>query len=326
MGNLTKHLENKAKGINFDDDDPVQSVVSHRGPRTAPGQLLDLQGRYEHSQQEIEKLQKLIQEGGVSELPLADLHEVSGRRRNLTAEQYQELLANLRTNPLVTPITVRWREQGGYEIISGHNRVNAYRELGHERIPAVLVNWDEAQAELSAFYANLLQPDLPDYEKYLGFGVIASRYPHLSLTEIAANAGISSAGIYRLMSFKGLPDEVLAILKGRPDIVGSNAAQAFAKLCIEGKSEQVIAAIRKIASGECTQAQAVKLASAQPRKLKEKVAATTRIKAGKTTYCDMVRTEKVVRLLFSSPEEAETAEAAIHSVLQGIAIEMKAVK
>ena len=323
MGNLTKHLENKAKGINFDDD-PVQSVVSPRGPRTAPGQLLDLQGRYEQSQQEIEKLQKLLQEGGASELPVVDLHEVPGRRRNLTGEQYQELVANLRTNPLVTPITVRRREQGGYEIISGHNRVNAYRELGREKISAVLVEWDKAQSELSAFYANLLQPDLPDFEKFIGFGVIASRYPDLSLTEIAANAGISTSGIYRLMSFKGLPEEAFAILKGRPDIVGANAAQAFSKLCTEGKSEQVIAAIRKIASGECTQAQAIKFASAEPRKLKTRSAATTRIKAGKNTYCDMVRTEKIVRLLFSSPAEAEAAEAAIESVLQGIANDKKA--
>lgn len=326
MGNLTKHLENKAKGINFDDDETTQNVVSQRGPRTAPGQLLDLQGRYEQSQQQIEKLQKLLQEGGASELSIADLDEVAGRRRNLTVEQYQELVANLRTNPLVTPITVRRREQGGYEIISGHNRVNAYRELGRDKISAVLVDWDEAQTELSAFYANLLQPDLPDFEKYIGFGVIAARYPDLSLTEIAANAGISTAGIYRLMSFKGLPEEAVAILKGRPDIVGSNAAQAFAKLCAEGESKQVITAIRKIASGECTQAQAIKFASAEPRKLKAKAVATTRINAGKSTYCDMVRAEKVVRLLFSSADEAEEAQTAIQSVLQCIADDKKAEK
>ena len=326
MGNLTKHLENKSKGIDFDDDVPVPGMVARRGPRTAPGQLLDLQGRYEESEREIGHLQKLLQEGGASELPIIDLHEVSGRRRNLTAEQYQELVANLRSNPLVTPITVRRKEQGGYEIISGHNRVNAYRELGRDKISAVVVDWDEAQTELSAFYANLLQPDLPDYEKYIGFGVIASRYPDLSLTEIAANAGISTAGIYRLMSFKGLPDESLTILKLRPDIIGANAAQALAKLCAEGKSDQVNSAIRKIAAGECTQAQAIKFAALEPRRSRSKEAETTRIMVGKTTYCDMLRTERVVRLLFTSADEAEAAQTAIQSVLQSFAKNKRAGK
>ena len=319
MGNLTKHLESKAKGIDFDDDGPLPGTVMRRGPRTAPGQLLDLQGRYEESQAEIDKLQKLLQEGGTSDLPLADLHEIAGRRRNLTAEQYQELVGNLRVNPLVTPITVRWREEGGYEIISGHNRVRAYRELGHESISAVVVDWDEAQTELSAFYANLLQPDLPDYEKYVGFGGITTRYPHLSLPEIAENAGISTGAIYRLMSFKGLPDEALAMLKTRPDLVGANAAQAFSKLSAEGKAEQVVAAIRRIAAGECTQAQAVKAAAAEPRKSPSKTAATTKVRAGRAMYCDMVRTDKIVRLLFSSAAEAEEAQAAVQIVLQGIA-------
>ena len=326
MGNLTKHFESKAKGIDFDDDETVQGPVARRGPRTAPGQLLDLQGRYEESQLEINKLQKLLQEGGASELPVVDLHEVPGRRRNLTTEQYQELVANLRVNPLVTPITVRPRGQGGYEIVSGHNRVSAYRDLGRDAISAVLVDWDEAQTELSAFYANLLQPDLPDYEKYIGFGVIAARYPDLALADIAANAGISTAGIYRLMSFKGLPDEAHPILKTRPDLVGANAAQALSKLCGEGKTEQVVAAIRRIAAGECTQAQAVKQAAAEPRTARIKAAATSRIRSGKTTYCDIVRTEKIVRLVFLTSDDAEAAQSAIQSILQGIANDKKGKK
>ena len=326
MGNLTKHLESKAKGIDFENDEPVPDVLTRRGPRTAPGQLLDLQGRYEQSQQEISNLQKLLQEGGASELPITDLHEVAGRRRNLTAEQFKELVENLRTNPLVTPITVRQREQGGYEIISGHNRVNAYRVLERKIISAVVVVWDEAQTELSAFYANLLQPDLPDYEKYVGFSTIAARYPDLSLPEIAANAGISTAGIYRLMCYKSLPQESLEILEAHPDIVGASAAQALAKLCTEGKSVQVTGAIQKIAAGECTQSQAVKIAGSVPKKPRQEVSESARIKAGKATYCDMVRTEKIVRLLFSSAEEAEAAQAVIQAALQKLAREKNSKK
>jgi len=138
-----------------------------------------------------------------SELPLTDLHEVPGRKRHLTIEQLSELKANLANNPLTTPIAVRRREEGGYEIIAGHNRVNAYRELGRTKILSVVFEMTEDEAERSAFYSNLLSPSLPDFEKFMG---LRARMEHGKLTQeqVAKEAGVTQQSVSLLLSFSGL--------------------------------------------------------------------------------------------------------------------------
>ena len=318
MASMKERQASKAASINLDDDIlPTTSPVRSE-PRTAPGQLMNLQGKYAQALEDNKSLATRLQEAAPSELPLADLREVPGRRRNLSASQFQELTANLQVNPLVTPITVRKSAVGGYEIISGHNRVEAFRVLGRERILAVVMESDDDQAELSAFYANLLQPDLPDFEKYLGFSEIERRSPTLTRAEIATKAGVSPSTITQLMSFSGLPSEALAILKGQPGIIGANAAQDFAKLTGQGRSVQVIEALKKIAAGELDQTRGVKFASldaaAKPR---AKAGEPVRIKKGKAVYCELLQADKVLRLVFKSADEAAAAQEAVRLLLQG---------
>ena len=317
MASIKERQANKAATINLDDDEPQKQANVRSEPRTAPGQLMNLQGKYAQALDENQNLLRQLQEPTPSELAITELHEKAGRRRRLTSEQFAELVANLRSNPLVTPVTVRRRPAGGYEVVSGHNRVQAFRELGRERILAVVINADDDQAELNAFYANLLQPDLPDFEKYLGFRDIEARHPELTRTEIAANAGVAKSTISQLMSFAGLPAAVLELLQTRPEILGANAAQVLSKLAAGGRADNVTEAVKKLAAGEVDQAQAVRFArvnvlTSPVMKNGEPV----RVKSGKSTYCDVLRADKVLRLVFTSAEEASIAQEIITAVLQ----------
>ena len=88
----------KAAGIRLDDDSmdtPSEPVV----PRTAPGQLIGLQGRVHSQQAEIDKLKRALEQRAPGKLPLDKLHEIPGRRRRLTASEYAELKANLTAYP-----------------------------------------------------------------------------------------------------------------------------------------------------------------------------------------------------------------------------------
>ncbi len=318
MASIKERQASKAASINLDDDDPASAPPVRTEPRTAPGQLMNLQGRYVQALDENKTLMMRLQEAAPSELPISELREVAGRRRRLTAGQFEELTNNLKNNPLITPITVRKVETGGYEIISGHNRVEAFKVLGRERILAAIIESDDDQADLSAFYANLLQPDLPDFEKYLGFAEIERRHPKLTKAQIASNAGISASTITQLMSFGNLPDEAIQVLRKTPEILGANAAYNFAKLHTQGKGLRVVEAIRKLAAGAVDQSQALKFASANPAsKPRVKSGEPVRVKAGKTVYCDLLRADKVLRLVFKSAEEAAEAQEAIRLVLQG---------
>jgi ParB family chromosome partitioning protein len=285
---------------------------------------MNLQGRYVASQEENQELRRRLEEAGDEatprELLIEELHEKSGRRRKLTPVQYGELTNNLKNNPLVTPITVRKMASGGYEIVSGNNRVQIYRELGRPSIFAAVIDADDEQSDLNAFYANLLHSDLPDFEKFLGFLAIEQRYPDRLRTQIALNAGVSPSTVTQLMSYAALPEEALIILREQPDLLGANAAQDMAKLCKLGKEARVCEAIGMLRNKGIDQAQAVRFAHADPMaKPRARANQPVRIKSGKEVYCEMLQADKVMRLVFQTGEDATAAQAAIRAVIEKLA-------
>lgn len=73
-----------------------------------------------------------------------------------------EMLASVRENGILVPILVR--EYGGvYEILAGHNRVNAARMAGLDTVPAkVLCDISEEKADLIVTESNLCQRSFAD--------------------------------------------------------------------------------------------------------------------------------------------------------------------
>jgi ParB family chromosome partitioning protein len=237
-----------------------------RTPKTAPEQLMASLPFLAEKEHEIDELRGMLREAEQrapqAELPISELHEVEGRRRRLTAEQYAELRENLRNNRLVQAITVRKRAQGGYEIVSGHNRVAIYRELGRDRILAIVLDdADDFVVESSALYANLFQSDLSDYEKYLGFQRLLS-LTGKSQKEVAADSGAAEQSVSRWLSFANLPQEALALIERAPHKIGGTAAMALAALTKEGRAAAVVDAVRAIVGGALSQEAGVRIAKA----------------------------------------------------------------
>ena len=142
----------------------IQSVVAPDGggrrPTTAPGATALMQptidalnDRAKAAEAKVDEYEKRLQQQPI-ELPLGVCEEVPKRRRTLTPVQFEELKANLRTNALVHPISVEPPSAGKYRIISGHNRVDAYRALGRMTILAVVRDIEAEKVDRSAFYAN----------------------------------------------------------------------------------------------------------------------------------------------------------------------------
>lgn len=304
--------------------------ISEQRPVTMPGQLgafrLEALKYVERIDELTAQLEEARRGGGAIDVPLQDLVEVPGRRRKLTVEQFGELKQNLAHNPLVTPITVRRYADGGFEIVSGHNRVEAYRQLGRDSIRAVLDDSSDEQADLNAFYANLLQPDLSDFEKYLGFRMIQTKYPKLTQAAIAEQAGLAENLVSMLMSFQHLPKEVLVLLEDRPEILGANAASALAGLTREGRRTEVTLAVQRLAAGELDQGQAVKAASAKAVQAGKPVVPLVRIRAGREAYCDLRLAKNVLRLQFKTEEDASEIQSAIQELLERRAAQKKSGK
>lgn len=78
--------------------------------------------------------------------------------RPYSGEQLWELVRSIEENGVLTPILVRPAKDGQrYEIISGHNRVNAARRAGLNTIPATVRELDDDAATLAMVESNLRQ-------------------------------------------------------------------------------------------------------------------------------------------------------------------------
>ncbi|MET3135248.1 ParB family chromosome partitioning protein [Oxalobacteraceae bacterium GrIS 1.11] len=227
------------------------------------------------------------------DIALTELHEVPGRRRILSAEEYSSLKENLRQNTLVTPVTVRPKTEGGYEIISGNNRVAIYGELGRASILCVVLAMDETEADLAGFYANLMVPELCDFERYLGFKRRQLRTGK-SQSEIAAEAGFPKSTVSRYFSFDKLRQDALNVLASHPAVLSSSTAVQLGAATEAGRADLVLEAIRRMIVNpkKFTQSQAV--AFVNPR-TNPKTYTTRSIKEGKKTLSTIsVRGDKVI--------------------------------
>lgn len=74
-------------------------------------------------------------------------------------EKLQELAENIRQNGLITPVRLRISpfDATRYQTLAGHNRIQAARLAGMERIDALVENVDDATARLILVDSNLYQ-------------------------------------------------------------------------------------------------------------------------------------------------------------------------
>jgi ParB family chromosome partitioning protein len=72
-------------------------------------------------------------------------------------EEMEKMVESIRENGVISPIVVRPKEDGTYEIISGHNRVEACRRAGFTFIPSFIREVDDATAVILMVDSNLRQ-------------------------------------------------------------------------------------------------------------------------------------------------------------------------
>lgn len=138
--------------------------------------------------------------------------------RPYSGEQLWELVRSIEENGVLTPILVRPAKDGQrYEIISGHNRVNAARRAGLNTIPATVRELDDDAATLAMVESNLRQREqlLPS-EKAFAYKMRYDAMSHQGSTsrqvgaklrtseEIALTVGDSARQIQRFIRLTNL--------------------------------------------------------------------------------------------------------------------------
>lgn len=77
----------------------------------------------------------------------------------LKEKKYNEVKESIKALGLLTPIIVRPKSDGRYEILAGHNRVDICKDLGWNKIPAIVKDVDDDEAQEIIADTNVAQRD-----------------------------------------------------------------------------------------------------------------------------------------------------------------------
>lgn len=295
----SEEVKGKGKAENIDGADKKTT-----SPRTGPGVFMAQTFGREAAEEAKVEAEKALNELKQSRIvKIADLVEIPGRKRVLKPEAFEELKQNLSTSKLIYPITIRVHSKGGYEIVAGHNRVQAYRELNRDTIESNLVELDDNEVLPASLYTNLFAPALPHYEQFKGFGALQELTGKSAIT-IAQEAGLSKTHIYAILSYEGLPEKSQKLLDQKPWILGATMAARFVTLTREGKGEKVTEAITELLNNEnFTEKAALASILSKPKTPKQNY--SENIKIGQKKFATITRRNGVITLKLENIAEEE---------------------
>lgn len=105
-------------------------------------------------------VQDKSQTGSISQISTDDLFPFKDHPfLPYTEERMEEMVESVKEYGVMSPIIARPRKEGGYEIISGHNRVEACQRAGIEKVPVIIREMDDDTAIILMVDSNLKQRD-----------------------------------------------------------------------------------------------------------------------------------------------------------------------
>ena len=128
---------------------------------------------------------------------------------------------------IISPIIVREKESGLYEIIAGERRWRAAKLANLKQVPIIIRNYEDREMMEVALIENLQREDLNPFEEALGYQVLKDNYS-LTQEEIARRVSKSRSAIANSLRILNLPEFVLEEI--RKGTVSAGHAKALNSL------------------------------------------------------------------------------------------------
>ena len=145
---------------------------------------------------------------GVSLVEIEKLEVGTQQPRNHFDEKLlNELAESIRVHGLIQPITVREREGGKFEIISGERRFRAAKMAGLEMMPAFIRDVDDHRSIEMALIENIQRENLNPIEIALSYQRMVTEC-QVSQEELGKRVGKSRSAVTNHLRLLNLPTEV----------------------------------------------------------------------------------------------------------------------
>jgi len=132
-------------------------------------------------------------------------------RTNINVEKYENLKESIKEVGILEPLLVKQREDR-YEIISGHRRYLAGKELGYLSFPCIVLNTDDVQKYAIRMHTDLNREDInpADLAEML---VIFVKHLGLTIPDIAKRLSRSETWVRDHMNVARYPEKLREKLK-----------------------------------------------------------------------------------------------------------------
>lgn len=124
-------------------------------------------------------------------------------RKKFNEEKLKELVDSVREKGVIQPIIVRSVE-GGYELIAGERRYRAVKELGHDKIPAIIKEANDADSLELSLIENIQREELNAIEEANAYKDLIEKF-NFSQTDISKAVGKDKTTISNTLRLLTLP-------------------------------------------------------------------------------------------------------------------------
>ena len=143
--------------------------------------------------------------------------------------QMKDLQDSIKKYGIITPVIVRPRKEGYYEIISGHRRIFAAEKLGYRKVPTIIRYMTDDQAVIAMVDSNLQRERIQPSEKAFAYKMKYDAMKHqgskgekYTADMVGEAAGDSGRTVQRYIRLAALSDALLDYVDNNkiPMIVG----------------------------------------------------------------------------------------------------------
>ncbi len=195
-------------------------------------------------------------------------------RREIDLKQVEELAESIRSEGLLQPVVVRPKGKK-YELIAGERRLHAFKFLKRKKVPARVIDVNDASSATLALIENLQRENLNPIEEALGYASLVRDFD-LTQEAVAERVGKGRASVANALRLLSLGSEIQGFLRRR--LLSTGHAKVLLGLDSE---EQRNLLARRIIETEMS----VREAEKQVRSLKKRTASSGK-KASKSVEAE----------------------------------------
>lgn len=131
-------------------------------------------------------------------------------RQHFDQDRIDELAMSIQEHGVFTPVLVR-KAVSGYQLIAGERRLRATKQVGLERIPAIILDFDDQQMMEVSLIENIQREDLNVVEEAKAYKTLIERLG-LTQEELGKKVGKSRVHITNTLRLFQLPESVIQML------------------------------------------------------------------------------------------------------------------